>query len=69
MAVVRYAARSMCSQRIWKIGPQMISSQSLGMILPSTISWPTGTCIQLLLARIQNDDPIVPRATMQHEKR
>ena len=47
----------------------MISSQSLGMILPSTIAWPTGTCIQLLLARIQNDDNIVPSDTMQQAKK
>lgn len=69
IAVVRNAPSSMCSQRIRNTGPQMIASQSLGMILPSTISWPTGTCIQLLLARIQNDDAMVPSATMQQENR
>jgi hypothetical protein len=47
----------------------MIARQSLGTSLPSTISWPTGTCIQLLLARIQNDDAMVPSATMQQANR
>jgi hypothetical protein len=59
----------MCSQRMWKTGPQMIASQSLGTSLPATIAWPTGTCIQLLLARIQNDDAMVPSATMQQATR
>ena len=39
------------------------------MILPSTIAWPSGTCIQLLLARIQNDENIVPSDTMQQAKK
>ena len=34
-----------------QIGPSTISRQSEGIILPSTIVWPIGTCIQLLLAR------------------
>ena len=69
MPVVRKAASSMCGQRTRWIGPVVIAHQSAGMILPSTIEWPTGTCIQLLLARIQKDENIVPSATMQHAKK
>ena len=50
-------------------GPSTIARQSAGMILPSTISWPTGTCIQELLARIQNEENIVPSDTMQQAKK
>ena len=39
------------------------------MISPSTISCPTGTCIQLLLARIQKDDAVVADVTMQQARR
>ena len=42
---------------------------SSGTNLPSTTTWPSGTCIQLLLHRIQNDDTIVPRETMQHDRK
>jgi hypothetical protein len=37
--------------------------------LLSTKAWPTGTCIQLLLQRIQNEENIVPKETMQAEKK
>ena len=67
--VVRNAANSMCGQRTIITGPSTISRQSAGMILPSTIVWPSGTCIQLLLARIQNDENIVPSETMQQAKK
>ena len=69
MAVVRNAASSMCGQRTIITGPSTISRQSAGMILPSTIVWPTGTCIQELLARIQNEESIVPSDTMQQAKK
>src|SRR5262249_35456620 len=65
MPVVRKAASSMCGQRTRMIGPVVIAHQSAGIILPSTIVWPSGTCIQLLLARIQNEENIVPSETMQ----
>jgi hypothetical protein len=69
MPVVRKAARSMCGQRTRTIGPVVIAHQFAGMILPSTMVWPRGTCIQLLLQRIQNEENIVPRETMQHAKK
>ena len=69
IAVVRNAASSMCGQRTIITAPSTISRQSAGMISPSTISCPTGTCIQLLLARIQNDDAMVPSVTMQQARR
>ena len=59
----------MCGQRTIITDPSTISRQSPGTILPPTISWPTGTCIQLLLARIQKDDAMVPSATMQQARR
>ncbi len=59
----------MCGQRTICTGPSTISRQSAGMILPSTISWPSGTCIQQLLARIQNEENIVPSDTMQQAKK
>ena len=69
IAVVRKAASSMCGQRTIITGPSTIWRQSAGMILPSTISWPSGTCIQELLARIQNEENIVPSDTMQQAKK
>ena len=59
----------MCIQRTRKTGPAMIAAQSLGMTLPSTIWWPTGTCIQLLLTMIQNEDAMVPSAIMQQARK
>ena len=50
-------------------GPVTIAHQSVGMIFPFTIVWPTGTCIQLLLARIQNEENMVPSETMQQAKK
>ena len=67
--VVRKAASSICGQRTRTIGPVTIDHQSAGTNLPSTMTWPSGTCIQLLLARIQNDDSMVPRETMQQDKK
>ena len=69
MALVRNAASSMCGQRTIMTWPSTISLQSAGMILPSTIVWPTGTCIQELLARIQKEESIVPSDTMQQAKK
>src|ERR1700754_4628493 len=69
MPVVRKAASSMCGQRTRMIGPVAIAHQSAGMMRPSTMAWPSGTCIQLLLARIQNDENIVPSETMQQARK
>src|SRR5947207_11679576 len=69
MPVVKNAASNMCGQRTIMTGPVTIAHQSDGMILPSTIVCPTGTCIQLLLARIQNEENIVPSETMQQAKK
>jgi len=69
IALVRKAASSMCGQRTICTGPRTICIQSAGTILPSMISWPSGTCIQLLLARIQNDENMVPSETMQQAKK
>jgi len=69
MPVVKKAASSMCGQRTRMIAPVVIAHQSAGMILPSTIVWPSGTCIQLLLARIQNDENIVPSDTIQQARK
>jgi hypothetical protein len=59
----------MCGQRMRTIGPVVIAHQSSGTILLSTMAWPIGTCIQLLLQRIQNEENIVPKETMQQEKK
>ena len=67
--VVRKAASSICGQRTRITGPVVIAHQSVGTSLPSITVWPIGTCIQVLLARIQNDDSIVPSATMQHARK
>ena len=69
MPVVRNAASNICGQRTRMTGPVVIVHQSAGMILPSTMVWPSGTCIQLLLARIQNEENIVPSETMQQAKK
>ena len=59
----------MCGQRTHMTGPVVIAHQSSGTNLPSTTAWPTGTCIQLLFARIQNDDSMVPTETMQQDRK
>ena len=69
MPVVRNAASSICGQRTPTIGPLVIAHQFSGMILPSMMTCPTGTCIQLLLQRIQNEENMVPSETMQQEKK
>src|SRR5438552_18755090 len=69
MPVVKNAASSMCGQRTRMTDPVTIAHQSAGMILPSTIVCPTGTCIQLLFAIIQNEENIVPSETMQQAKK
>src|SRR5215472_10331218 len=67
--VVRNAASSMCSQRRRNTELVMIVVQSLGTNLPSTVCWPSGTCIQVLFARIQKDENKVPIDTMQQAKK
>src|SRR5215831_10652494 len=69
MPLVRKAASSICGQRTRTIGPVVIAHQSAGTILPLTMVCPRGTCIQLLLQRIQKDENIVPRETMQQAKK
>jgi hypothetical protein len=69
IAVVRNAASNMCIHRIRNTGPLMIAVQLLGMILSLMIWWPTGTCIQLLLAMIQNEEAIVPSEIMQQARK
>src|ERR1700748_2668062 len=69
MPVVRKAASSMCGHRTRMMGPVVIAHQSPGSILPLTTTWPSGTCIQLLLARIQKDENMVPSETMQQERK
>src|SRR5262245_44871644 len=67
--VVRKAASSMCGQRTRMIEPVVMVHQSAGIILPSMIVCPSGTCIQLLLARIQNEENIVPSESRQQANR
>jgi hypothetical protein len=69
MPVVRNAASSMCGQRTRMMGPKMIAHQLSGTILPSIMACPSGTCIQLLFARIQNEENIVPMETMQQDRK
>ncbi|MNP67987.1 hypothetical protein D3C76_1638870 [compost metagenome] len=45
------------------------ANQSTGTTWPLTISKPCGVCIQLLEARIQKVEMIVPSATMQVAKK
>jgi hypothetical protein len=48
----------------------MIAAQSLGSKTPfGPNAYPTGYCIQLLFTMIQNDDMVVPKATMIQAKR
>jgi hypothetical protein len=51
------------------MGPVTIDHQSTGTNLPSTMACPSGTCIQELLQRIQNEDSMVPIETMQHDRK
>ena len=67
MPEVRNAASSMCGQRTRTIGPVVIAHQSCGTIRPSITAWPSGTCIQVLLQRIQNEENMVPSETMAHD--
>ena len=47
----------------------MICIQSFGKNRPPIISYPAGVCIQLLAARIQNEENRVPSATMTAAKK
>ena len=69
MPEVKKAASSMCGQRTRMMGPKMMAHQLSGTSLPSTTTWPSGTCIQLLFARIQNEESIVPMETMQQDRK
>ena len=50
-------------------GPVTMAHQLSGMNRPFTTVWPSGTCIQLLLQRIEKDENMVPRDTMQQAKK
>ena len=56
-------AISMWSSRHGKDGLKMIAHQSTACATPSRISKPAGVCIQVLRARIQKADSVVPKAT------
>jgi len=59
----------MCGQRTRTMGPVVIAHQLSGTILPSITACPNGTCIQLLLQRIQNEENMVPIETMQQDRK
>ena len=56
-------AISMWGSRHVKDGLKMTAHQSTACATPSRISKPDGVCIQLLRARIQKADSVVPKAT------
>src|SRR3954466_10761607 len=66
---VRNVAVTMCIKRKGNDGLKTIAPQSTGKNRPSRISYPAGVCIQLLAARIQNEEISVPSATMQAAKK
>src|SRR5262249_59152458 len=68
-APVRYEASSMCGKRTQTTGLKRIAAQSSGAYCPFTLAYPTGTCIQLLLTRIQKAENVVPSATIAVENK
>ena len=58
----------MCGKRTHSTGLNRILNQSSGAKAPFSITYPTGTCIQLLLAMIQKAESVVPNATIAVEK-
>ncbi len=59
----------MCGNRTQTTGLNVILNQSFGTNCPFSIAYPVGTCIQLLLAMIQNAESVVPNATMAVENK
>ncbi len=59
----------MCGNRTHTTGLKIMAFQSVAVNTPSA-PWlnPTGACIQLLFTMIQNDDRLVPTATMRHDR-
>src|SRR5580692_5812988 len=57
-------ARYICGNRTQSTGLNRIAAQSLGTNVPFCTTWPSGTCIQLLLAMIQKAESVVPSATI-----
>jgi hypothetical protein len=68
-APTRYEAKSMWGNRTHSTGLNVILNQSFGANTPFSITYPVGTCIQLLLARIQKADRLVPSATIPVENK
>src|ERR1700741_2114386 len=68
-APVRKEARNMWGKRTHTTGLKIILNQSFGTKTPFSMEYPTGTCIQLLLTKIQKAERAVPRATIAVEKR
>src|SRR5690606_41020772 len=66
---VRNDASTICVKRYGKDGLKMASRQLPTTNIPSVSSVPTGVCIQLLAARIQKVEIIVPNATIQAANR
>jgi hypothetical protein len=59
----------MCGKRTHTTGLNRILTQSSGAKAPFSITYPVGTCIQLLLTMIQNAERVVPNATMAVENK
>lgn len=59
----------MCGKRTQSTGLKRIWAQSFGTNVSFSNTCPTGTCIQLLFAMIQNAESEVPNATMAVENR
>ena len=60
----------MCGTRTHTTELKMIAVQSVGMNAPSApILNPTGACIHELFTMIQNEDMVVPKHTIRHEKK
>ncbi len=59
----------MCGKRTHTTGLNRILAQSYGAKASFSITYPVGTCIQLLLTMIQNAESVVPNATMAVENK
>jgi hypothetical protein len=68
-APVRNEASSIWGNRTQSTGLKRILNQSFGAKTPFSNTYPTGTCIQLLLPMIQNAETMVPNATIAVENR
>ncbi len=68
-AETRKAAIPIWNKRYGNEGLNIIASQSCGTMMPFSIAYPAGVCIQLLEDRIQNIEIQVPRATIRVAKK